>query len=226
MRGKDYDKRYLICTAENNQIQLFDSKGQSQWVYNPASWSESNQDADGVLENVYNWIQRRAYNPNDDPVGILENIHKRISKRIFKDKYRIFSDPKGINATEGGTLYVADTGNNRIQKFDSDGNFLREWGSHGSEPGQFDEPEGVAVDDTLLKQDVYVADTRNHRVQVFTENGKFLFSWGSVDSFKHSIFDGPRGIFVMRVWDKKDYHENEDVYVLDKDRIEVYRIID
>ena len=104
--------------------------------------------------------------------------------------------------------------------------FLREWGSHGSEPGQFDNPEGVAVGGRHIKEDVYVADTGNHRVQIFTTNGNFLFSWASVDSFNHSIFDGPRGIFVIGGWEKKDLHEYEDVYVLDKDRIEVYRIID
>ena len=36
-----------------------------------------------------------------------------------------------------GDVYVADSGNNRIQKFDSDGNYITSWGSLGSGNGQF-----------------------------------------------------------------------------------------
>jgi DNA-binding beta-propeller fold protein YncE len=38
------------------------------------------------------------------------------------------------------TVYVADKGNNRIDKFDLNGNFIGAWGSSGSEKGQFDNP--------------------------------------------------------------------------------------
>ena len=43
-------------------------------------------------------------------------------------------------------MYVADYGNNRIQKFDSNGNFITKWGSKGTGDGQFDYPTGIAVD--------------------------------------------------------------------------------
>ena len=45
----------------------------------------------------------------------------------------------------GRIVYVADSGNNRIQKFDAAGNFLRKWGSEGSGDGQFSNPTGVAT---------------------------------------------------------------------------------
>jgi DNA-binding beta-propeller fold protein YncE len=63
-----------------------------------------------------------------------------------------------------GLVYVADTGNKRIAIFDADGTFINQLGSYGFEPGQFDEPVGVAVDQI---GDVYVTDTWNQRVQVF-----------------------------------------------------------
>jgi len=65
-----------------------------------------------------------------------------------------------------GNVYVADTYNHRMQKFDSDGNFLTMWGSSGVGEGQFYYPSGVAVDSA---GNVYVADTYNHRIQKFGE---------------------------------------------------------
>jgi sugar lactone lactonase YvrE len=75
-----------------------------------------------------------------------------------------------------GSVYVADPGNNRIQKFTGDGAFLTTWGTLGPAPGQFNLPRAVAVgpDGT-----VYVADTTNNRVQRFDANGGFLSQWGS-----------------------------------------------
>ena len=55
--------------------------------------------------------------------------------------------------------------NNRIQKFDSSGNFITKWGSNGSGDGQFNGPQGVAVDGS---GNVYVVDAYNHRIQKFT----------------------------------------------------------
>ena len=43
----------------------------------------------------------------------------------------------GIAIDGRGDVYVVDSGNNRIQKFSSDGAFITKWGSHGSGNGQF-----------------------------------------------------------------------------------------
>ncbi|CAN5649309.1 hypothetical protein BH23THE1_BH23THE1_35430 [soil metagenome] len=59
---------------------------------------------------------------------------------------------------------MVDYYNNRIQKFDSEGNFLTKWGSEGSGDGQFILPTGIAIDST---GNVYVVDYNNHRIQVF-----------------------------------------------------------
>ena len=63
-----------------------------------------------------------------------------------------------------GNVYVADTGNNRIQKFDSSGTFPAKWGNNGSADGEFYYPHGVASDTT---DSIYVADSGNNRIQKF-----------------------------------------------------------
>lgn len=78
--------------------------------------------------------------------------------------------PRNVAVGENGRLYVADSGNNRIQVFDADGDFSHSWGTSGSGIGEFSEPWGMAVDDEF----VYVADTWNHRIQKFTLDGEFV----------------------------------------------------
>lgn len=56
-----------------------------------------------------------------------------------------------------GELLVLDTCNNRVQVFSlADMSFIREWGTRGSEPGQFDTPRGICVDEKTGR--VLVAD--------------------------------------------------------------------
>ncbi len=89
-----------------------------------------------------------------------------------------YFDMRSVAADSSGNVYVADTNNMRIQKFDSNGNFLLKWGSYGPGNGQFhfDWPSGyVAVDSA---GNVYVADTDNNRIQKFDSNGNWLATWG------------------------------------------------
>ncbi len=80
-----------------------------------------------------------------------------------------FRRPRGVAVDAAGNVYVADTGNNRIQMFDSQGRFLAKWGTTGSSLGQFRRPSGVAVD---ADGNIYVADASNNRVQRFTPVAK------------------------------------------------------
>jgi DNA-binding beta-propeller fold protein YncE len=90
-----------------------------------------------------------------------------------------FYNPYGIAVDSSGNVYVADTVNQRIQKFSSSGSFVTKWGSSGSGDSQFNYPIGIAIDSS---GNVYVADEYNYRFQKFTSSGTFLGWWGLDDS--------------------------------------------
>ena len=119
-----------------------------------------------------------------------------------------FNFPRAVAVDGQGKIYVADSGNNRIQVFNPDGSFLRQWGStckldtkegcQGDGRGQFNEPWGIAVDQ---EGSVYVSDTWNHRIQKFDKDGKFVNMWGVFESTggelgKPFAFYGPRQLAV------------------------------
>lgn len=84
--------------------------------------------------------------------------------------------PGGISVDAQGNVYVADAGNNRIQKFSNAGAFITKWGTFGAGDGQFSGPRGVAADE---QGNIYVADTTNQRIQKFSNTGTFIAKWGS-----------------------------------------------
>jgi len=103
-----------------------------------------------------------------------------------------FNYPTDVAMDSAGNVYVMDTGNNRVQKFDAAGTYLSQWGSPGSGNGQFSYPSGIAVDSA---GNVYVTDTGNHRVQKFDTAGTYLSQWGSFGS-GNGQFSYPYGIAV------------------------------
>src|SRR4029077_1915559 len=70
--------------------------------------------------------------------------------------------------------------------------FVRQWGTHGSGPGQLDTPTALAVD---RHGHIYVTERGNNRVQRFRLDGTFVSKWGASGSGP-GPFGGPEGIAV------------------------------
>jgi sugar lactone lactonase YvrE len=113
-----------------------------------------------------------------------------------------FNQPNAVAVAPNGDIFVSDghnagRGNARVLKFSRDGKFLKQWGGHGSAPGQFEVPHTLAFDS---KGRLFVGDRANNRIQIFDQDGKFLDEWKQ--------FGRPSGIFIDR---------NDVIYVTDSE---------
>lgn len=83
-----------------------------------------------------------------------------------------FQGPTDVAWDSHGNIYVADgIRNARIAKYDAEGRWIKNWGTRGSAPGEFNVIQGIAID---ANDNIYVADYGNKRIQVFDTEGKFL----------------------------------------------------
>ncbi|MBC8422414.1 MAG: hypothetical protein H8E01_00125 [Chloroflexi bacterium] len=96
-----------------------------------------------------------------------------------------FNRPEDVFVGPSAKVWVADTGNHRIQIFDADGNYEGEFGQYYDVPWTFNSPSSIAVSAIQLREPfqdsflyVYVADTGNHRVQSFRFPANQTSEWG------------------------------------------------
>jgi sugar lactone lactonase YvrE len=146
-------------------------------------------------------------------VGFKHRVQKLASDGTFVAKWAPgFYGPRRIAIGPDDSIYVVDSGRNRIVKFSPDGQVLASWGSEGNGDGQFKGLSSVAVDPVNSK--VYVADPINSRTEIFDLNGKFLTKWSipewgrpngfedlAVNSKKHRVYASSANMNRILVFD-------------------------
>lgn len=113
---------------------------------------------------------------------------------VVGDGKDTFNQPNDVAIAPNGDIFVSDghspkTGNARVVKFTSDGRFIKQFGRHGSGPGEFEVPHALAFDS---KGRLFVGDRANNRVQIFDQEGVYLT--------EYKDFGRPSGIYI----DKND----------------------
>jgi DNA-binding beta-propeller fold protein YncE len=198
LRGPDnvaVDMRGNVYVADrlNNRIQKFSSQGQFL-----TRWGRNGGDGTRGLGNGEFRAPRGVTTDLNGGVWVADSGNNRIQRIDSKGRFLArfgrnggdgtrglgngeFSDPRGLATDVHGSLYVADHGNNRIQKLFRNGDFLARWGRNGGDGtrglgnGEFNNPRGVAVD---RRGNIYVADKNNNRIQELDPAGRFLLKWG------------------------------------------------
>ncbi len=124
-----------------------------------------------------------AYSPKDDTLFVVDRM-ARVQHFNRKGEYlngwRMphweLGKPVGLSVGPDGNLWVPDTHYHRVVVYTPQGQALREWGSLGTEPGQFIYPTDIAFDSAGR---VFVSEYGDHdRIQVFTPEGRFLYQFG------------------------------------------------
>ena len=108
---------------------------------------------------------------------------------VVGDGKDVFNKPSDILVAPNGDIFIADGhdagGNNRIIKFNKDGEYLMEWGTAGSGTAEFSDPHALAMDS---QGRLFVGDRANSRIQIFDQDGNHLETW--------TQFGRPSGLFI------------------------------
>jgi len=114
-----------------------------------------------------------------------------------------FWQPNDVLVAPNGDIFVAEghsssaDANARIMKFSKDGTLLKTWGSHGSGPGELDQPHALAMDS---KGRLFVGDRGNNRIVIYDQEGTILDTWYQ--------FSRPSGLCIDK---------NDQIYVADSE---------
>jgi DNA-binding beta-propeller fold protein YncE len=129
------------------------------------SFSQKIETKDGV-RFVYN---EKGGKWGKEPKIALEYV-TNIGDLESDDDNVLFYMPSDMATDEEGNMFVLDSGNHRIQKFDSEGNFLASFGRHGQGPGEFQYPQSIDIDDL---GNMYVSDSGNQKINILKPDGTF-----------------------------------------------------
>jgi len=104
------------------------------------------------------------------------------------------SRPQAIAIDAEGSVYIVDTGNSRIVKFNKKGDYEFALGGFGWETEQFDRPLDITVKTGL---EVFVADFNNERIERYDKNLNYISSFYSEETFSTNLqFGFPSGVDV------------------------------
>lgn len=173
----------------------------------------------------YTFQLSNQMNPSEGPFDLFQGATIGSGSALGQ-----FNSPTGIALSEDGeTVYVVDSGNQRIQRFGNDGKFIGVWsGETDARLGLgYSTETGQGASDIFVSDDglIYVADTWNHRVLVLDGGGKVVRELGlsgeltdnenSPDpSLNPGLFFGPRSVAVV----------DGEIYVTDtgNERVQVF----
>ncbi|MFB0566106.1 MAG: NHL repeat-containing protein [Candidatus Aminicenantaceae bacterium] len=130
----------------------------------PSQWKGTIEEENGV---------KVVKNPVEPIYGEISlELEEDLSIGNEEDENYMFYRVSEINVNSNGNIFVLDTGNQRIQKFDRDGSYLQTIGRKGQGPGEFERPYDMFFDN---QNNIFVSEGR--KIQIFTHQGEFVKSF-------------------------------------------------
>lgn len=200
--GNDWFNRMRITKdgANNLRFILWDSVAEYGVAYHIAHWQAGEWHhiaATWIGSDIALYVDgdlRESSNTANPPDTLADTIYIGSSSSLENqanadiDEFRISAIPRiGNSDTCNYRILVADSGNNRIQAFDAQGNFVATYGSYGSGSDQLNNPQGLAVDDS---GNIIVVDSGNNRLLYLSFDG---FNFDPIRTMIAN-FNGPTGI--------------------------------
>ncbi len=172
----DQDQRVVVLDAAKNSIQLFSwERGDAQPLQaaSPLPTVEVLKEVPGEVNALAPAGQRVWTIAGDSLAALGITGGRRIGSRGSEPGN--IKSARGIAVDAQGAFWIADTGNDRVQKFDREGNGVLIVGKSGSDEGEFKSPSGISIGP---RGRLYVADAKNKRIQVFNSQGIFIIAFG------------------------------------------------
>jgi len=181
----DSNDRIIVLDTDNSRVQIFNSSGNFVKIF---GWG---------VDTGANTFEICTLNCQEGIAGHAEGQ---------------FFDARGISVDSTDRIIIADSDNDRVQIFNSSGNFIKTFGwgvdtganrfeictincqrgISGSASGQFDNVRGIAVDSANR---LITVDSNNSRIQIFDSSGNHTQSFGSFGSAV-GLFNLPFGIAI------------------------------
>jgi RHS repeat-associated protein len=166
---------WVANTGDKNVVEFTSGGARINQTLEKASLSELQSVAVDAKGDV--WVVSGNLIKEYDP-GLCEcNPKEYILSRSFGTEgsaEKDFKKPQGIAVGAEGNLYISDTGNNRVEEYHSNGEFVRIFDKEGGDGG-LKAPHGISTDSA---GDVWVADTGNNRIEEFGSTGTFIQVFG------------------------------------------------
>ncbi len=173
------NKIFLVITSLTFAIVIFILNitvlSKSFFTYSPRQQKEEERDR--------KWKQDQRSFPVPEDAKKLQYEFYFPEKELEKEDIFLYQ-PHSLSLDNEGNIYVSDSRNHFILKFDSLGKFLKKIGRKGQGPGEFSNPLYICCDD---RDNLVVYDSNNGRIQIFSPEGEYLENFKKFKKFSSMV---------------------------------------